>query len=192
MASSGPNSPGTLANDAGFGDDAWANAGNAASSNDVYATCAIGGGNSSQSLKATNFGFAIPGGATINGVSCTVERKSSDADTLDDQQPRLVKAGTIEENAFLALGTGGVVPTTDAVATFGGATDLGNTPITLSAAEVNASDFGVAYRMTNTASAATGSVDHITVTVHYTEAAGGKSMSITLTGGLQLLTGGLT
>lgn len=71
----GPNSPGTIANDAGIGSISWSNTGNAASSNGAYASAAAG---TTQYLEASNFGFAIPGGATIEGIEVTVERKRTD------------------------------------------------------------------------------------------------------------------
>jgi hypothetical protein len=63
-------------------------------------------------------------------------------------------------------------PTTEADASYGGSADKwGLTP---SAAQINASNFGVALSVKNFgATGATASVDCIEVTVTYTEAAGG-------------------
>lgn len=45
----------------------------------VWSVQEAGGGIISHYLKGTNFGFAIPTGATINGIEVTVEQKKDDA-----------------------------------------------------------------------------------------------------------------
>lgn len=102
MASSGPNSPGTIVNStSGAGDD-WINTSNAATSNNSYAEFTdSGSGPGSDHLKATNFGFAIDSGATIDGIIAEFERKANSASgspsgaRIMDEQIKLVKAGTI-------------------------------------------------------------------------------------------------
>ena len=74
MASEGPNDPGTITNVA-YGTQAWANPSNAGSSNDSYATRTLSG--VSDYLRATNFGFAIPSGATIDGILVEVEKRAA-------------------------------------------------------------------------------------------------------------------
>ncbi len=75
----GPTSPGTGADDAAIGTRTWSNPGNITSSNNTYATAtSSGGGNSTTHyLKATNFGFSIPSGATIDGITVGIERKGT-------------------------------------------------------------------------------------------------------------------
>ncbi|MBI4614481.1 MAG: tail fiber domain-containing protein [Planctomycetes bacterium] len=75
----GPASPGTLANDASIGTIPWTGPGNAASSDNTYATAA--GAGTTQYLKATNFGFSVPGTATIDGILLEVEKRTSSAST---------------------------------------------------------------------------------------------------------------
>jgi len=74
MASEGPLNPSTLAS-VSDGLTPWTDAANAASSNNAYATVAL---EDSQSdfLEAKNFGFAIPAGATIDGITVEAETKS--------------------------------------------------------------------------------------------------------------------
>lgn len=170
MTSSGPNSPGTLVNDASVGSDAWSNPGNAASSNDSYASAIAPSGESlSNYLKATNFGFAIPAGATINGVVVEIEARQEFNLGVVDEGARLVKAGTVG-GSNLASGGSSVPYPYDAYITRGGSSNLwGNT---LTADDVNHSEFGFVFQI-RTVAGNTGYVDHIRMTVHYTPAASG-------------------
>lgn len=159
MASEGPLSPGTLASDGAHGSNAWSNPSNAASSNDTYASVATDG--TSEYLKATNFGFAIPAGATINGIVVDIERKAAMAGVTDDRV-RIVKGGTVQTEDKAAPGTW---PTDDTVATYGDSSSLWGAAWT--AGDINDSGFGVVLSVSVTSDQA--DVDHITITVHYTE-----------------------
>jgi hypothetical protein len=169
MASEGPRSPGTMANDAAVGAVAWTNTGNAVSSNDSYATCVFGGGSTTQYLKATNFGFAIPSGATIDGIAVAIERKDN-FNRARDERVRLVKGGVVQSTD---KAVGSLYPTTDAVANYGGAADTWGGGWTDS--DINSSGFGLVLQClnTNVKDSASVAVDHITITVHYTEGGGG-------------------
>jgi hypothetical protein len=172
MPDTGAISPGTLADDAAVGAVAWSNPGNAASSNDVYAVFSTSGVQQSHYLKATNFGFAIPTGATIDGVTVSIERKAADRLThrhVVDSVVRLVVGGTVSGDNKADTSTFWPTPTRDYSASYGGAADLWG--LTLSAADVNGADFGVVLSATSAGSIGTtsGSVDHITVTITYTE-----------------------
>ena len=72
-------SPGTIADDATVGTVAWTNPDNAKVSDNVYATVSLIGIGISHYLKATNFGFSIPTGATINGILVEIEKKDISA-----------------------------------------------------------------------------------------------------------------
>jgi hypothetical protein len=69
----GPMSPGTITTVVG-GTVSWVNANNAASSNNSYSTVTNGVSNF---IKLSNFGFSIPAGSTINGITLEVERKAA-------------------------------------------------------------------------------------------------------------------
>lgn len=175
MASEGPNSPGTLANvvTAGW---VWINPGNAATSNNSYAlVLGSSGPQDSDQLQATNFGFSIPAGATINGVVVEIERNTNanSGNTVRDLTVRLVKGGTVTGDNKADTGTNW--PGSDTIKSYGGASDLWGA--TLTASDVNASNFGVvlAVRQNIVAPKAfsTAFVDHIRITVHYTEGGGG-------------------
>lgn len=117
---SGPNSAGTGANDTSFGSLAWTNPANATSSNNVYATRALSSSTDSNYLKATNFGFSIPSGATINGITVEIERKAAALISATDVRVRIVKSdgtvGTTTDKADTSI----TWPTTDTFKTYGG------------------------------------------------------------------------
>lgn len=76
MSDTGWVSPGTVVSDSTGGGDSWANTGNAVASDDSYADSSGHGGSQgyTEYLKATNFGFSIPEGSTINGIEFRVEK----------------------------------------------------------------------------------------------------------------------
>ena len=150
-----------------MGHVAWTNPGNAAASDNVYATCVLAASQQSQILRATNFGFAIPSGATIDGILVEIERKASAGSVGTDWDgPILVKAG-------VAAGThdtsGPYWPTADAYQSYGGATSKWGT--SWSDTDINNSGFGVQMRGDMGASGGTLSVDHIRITVYYSSGA---------------------
>src|SRR3990167_2658402 len=100
MPSSGPNNGGTFASDAGIPGIAWVNPSNAQTSDNSRATSELSFvEGSSHYLKATNFGFAIPAGADIDGIVVEVERKA-DTNTasryINDYEVKLVVGGVIQ------------------------------------------------------------------------------------------------
>ncbi len=119
----GPNSPGTMADDATVGTVTWSNPDNAKTSNDSYASAGSGSTTVTHYLKASNFGFSIPTSATINGIVVDIERNESvNMFLVRDEYVKIVKAdGTIgTENKA----TGSEWPTSDAYASYGGLSDL--------------------------------------------------------------------
>ncbi len=120
----------------------WTNAANAVS---------VGGGFSSSQtdgvatdyLQCTGFGFAIPAGAVINGITVNITRQSDRTSNggSRDFAMRLVKAGVI--------GTTDRATTTQYTTAFvtephGGAVDLWGD--TWTAADINSNTFGTAFR----------------------------------------------
>lgn len=178
MSTAGPNAPGTMADDSAVGTVTWSTVNNATASDNAYtdARSSSAGTTTSHYVKATNFGFAIPGGATINGVTVSIERKASHLTAgrnIKDSTVSLVKGGTVSGNNKAATGTSW--PTSDGVASYGGAADLWG--LTLTDADVNASTFGVVLSVAiNKATGkgfTTGSVDFISITIDYTTGGGG-------------------
>jgi len=157
-------SPGSCTTIAGTNVD-WSNAGNAISSNNNYATAQLNDGQASDYLQCTGYGFSIPAGATINGITVNVERKSSATNALRDAAMRLVKAGTIQATD---RSTTTYYPTSDTYEAHGGAADLWGT--TWTAADINAANFGAAFASEKPGSAGgsrTVRVDHIQIIVDY-------------------------
>lgn len=182
MASQGPNSAGTGSNvlvGSGVGQSAWVNPANITSSDNVYSVYTVGDNfgdpNASNRLQATNFGFTIPSGSTINGVLVSVERKASSLTAVTDLEARLIVGGAVDitENKSTGLNW----PTNETYQDYGGAADLWSIALTVS--NVNASDFGFSLRTNGTTIGQTASVDHIRITVYYTEAATGRQLSST-------------
>lgn len=161
MGTYGPLGGGTFASDATLGVVAITNPANVAISDNSYATSVLLNGQSSQYLKATNFGFAIPTDATVAGVTVAIERNSTVGATTVDNSVKLVKGGTISGNDKASASTWG---TSDAVATYGSATDLWG--LALTPADINLSTFGVAVSAATTL-AATADIDYISITVDY-------------------------
>src|SRR3989344_4673849 len=95
-ASTGPNSPGTMADDASVGTLTWAaTVDNAKTQNDTSTTATTASSAQSHYLKATNFSFAIPTNATIDGIVVEVEKFEVGTGTASDTAVRIVKGGTI-------------------------------------------------------------------------------------------------
>jgi Bacterial Ig-like domain (group 3) len=134
-----------------------------------YATVTLNkNGQFSHYLRATNYGFSVPGDATITGIMVVINRQSSGNNpSIIDNVVSLVKAGSVvgqNKNSALAW------PSSMGTATYGGSTDLWGT--TWTPAEINATDFGVvlaAYRQNSGNNDRTASVDYIQVSVYYTE-----------------------
>lgn len=153
----------------GGGSEDWGNTNRAETQNDSGANVTVNDGEVSEYLRCTNYGFAIPNTATINGITVTVRRIVSGTgggSIVDDQVVQLVKANAV---------TGDNKATTTAYTTawvdagYGGAADLWGT--TWTPAEVNANNFGVAFathKVNNNSGNRTVSVDVIRVAVTYT------------------------
>lgn len=164
----GPNSPGTASS------SFWATPNNTFSSDNSYSTRSVSGASSTGILEVSNFGFSIPSGAVIYGIIIEIERKASNTTgSPRDAAIRLKKtAGTAVGDE---LASGSTWPTSDAYATYGTSTTLHGT--TWTDAEINAITFGVMISGQRNAGkgSTTFSVDHVRITVHYTEGDGGAT-----------------
>jgi MSHA biogenesis protein MshQ len=157
----------SCASGAGIGTVAWGAAANARAADNVYATVTVNGSTSNY-LKCTGWGFAIPASARIDGVAVSVTRK---ADSIanggtTDAAVRLIKSSAV--GSVDRLG-GTVYPVAASTEVHGGAADLWG--LTWNPAEINDTNFGVALavkKASGTGAAEVVSVDHISVTVSYT------------------------
>jgi Tfp pilus assembly protein PilX len=155
----------------------WNTASNAYTANTTYATtAALANNTNSPNLDLSNFGFALPTGATINGIAVSIQRKGSASTAtnyITDQDVLVMKAGSVTGITQHAL-TANKWPTTDGTQAYGTATDLWGT--TWTAANINASTFGVRIRAHSTCTGAScnvkASVNAVTVTIYFTSGAG--------------------
>lgn len=176
MASQGPNSGGTFANDNSVGEESWINPSWAASDDGVSATCYLSPfGGSSRYLKCTNFGFSIPNGSIIDGIVVDVNCFSEYASAYD-LVVRLVKGGIISGTDL----ANGVVwdDSQTLINTHGGSSELWGLSWTDS--DINDSNFGVAISATNLSNkfGANVGIDHVKITVYYTEGGGGGAIAV--------------
>lgn len=174
MASTGWTIAGTGANNADAGDKAWSNPGNATNTDDAqYA--GVGdipkSTGTSQYLHMTNFGLSVPSGATIDGIEARVRGGSAVANQIADNTIQLIVGGS-RAGANNASATKWPTYSNRANADYGGASNLWS--LSPTRADVVASNFGLAVRVTQTSGSGTGyaRVYSVWLNVHYTEATG--------------------
>lgn len=153
--------PGTVASDNSAGTVAWSNPGNAAASDDTYATATLTTGQDTERLKATNFGHALPGLASPIGVIVEVEAKADGAGVVD-VEVELVIAGT---PTGTTLHKSMELTTSDETIVYSHSVSDWGVP-SLSPTDVNNSGFGCIIRyQNNSSSTRTVSVDHVRLCV---------------------------
>ena len=162
LSSSGPlfTGTGTDLNDAGT---PWASVGNITALDSSYATVNVSSLSLSNTLKGNNFGFSIPGNATVSGIRARVIAHSGTSSNGDISKVVLVKAGvqgTTNRAGINNLDTG------DAFYSFGSSSDLWGD--TWTPADINNSGFGFAIRVEGGTANDTMSVDSFDMTVYYT------------------------
>lgn len=154
----------TCVNDTTNNLNTWTNPNNAALNDNVnYATSAVDGTISSY-LKCTGFGFSVPSGAIITGITVGVDRKASNTG-ITDSEVKVVKGGVIGATNKAAAGAW---PTADAIQSYGSSTDLWG--LTWTNTDINSANFGVVIAATKASAAGaaqTASVDDMQITVSY-------------------------
>jgi uncharacterized repeat protein (TIGR01451 family) len=158
-ATQGPLNPATCANDASVGNKAW-------SPVTLPASVALNASQNDQSnyLKCTGYGFTIPAGSVIDGITVTVNRSENRAGVVQDAAMRIVKNGAI---GVTDKSNAAFWPTAAASVNYGSAADLwGNT---WTVADINAATFGAAISAiaSNGNGNTTLIVSSITITVTY-------------------------
>ena len=159
---------GTIVDDATVGTVAWSNPNNAKVSDDVYATTAQTTVSTTHRLKATNFGFSIPTGATINGIKVEIQGYTTSDGGSYTQVNRLLKNNSV---AGSTPSPNNQLPVNSAAyVTQGGATSLWGT--TWTPDDINNSGFGYATykQLLGIGTYYNTYIDHIRITVYYTEA----------------------
>lgn len=161
-------SPGYCGSFEGIGSQSWDNPRRAETSDDRRAITSLTGSETSNYLACIAYGFNIPEGATINGITVTVERhaESGGGGDFRDAAMRLLKSFSLS-GADRATNT--IYPSSDAEEAHGGPTDLWNTSWT--PAQINDNRFGAAFAAQRTANGNNTRdlrIDHIEITVDYT------------------------
>lgn len=117
----------------------------------------------SRYLYAYNFGFALPGNATITGITVEINHQSGNINSATDSTVRLIKT-TLPVGMNKASTT--PWPITAAYASYGNSTDLWGD--TWTPMEINAANFGVYLKVYNQyTSPTTPMVNHIRITIDY-------------------------
>jgi hypothetical protein len=146
----------------------WTNPGNAAASDDSYATSSISAvANPTGWLRATGFGFSLPDGVAPIGYLLSVERKASGASEAGDLNVFLVLNGA-QIGSDYQTSFSGNIPTSDTVVTFGALTNANGT--SLSASDIEDADFGFEYQAGRFVGSPTVSVDSMKLAVAYNPA----------------------
>lgn len=185
MASQGPLAPGTAADSTDGGTGTWINPNNIKVNDSSYATCELSGpsnqSNTTHYLQATNFGFTIPGGATINGILVEWIRNASQLSGTSnprDKNSYIIKGGTQQTTQDKASAS--VWGSSDATASYGNSSDLWG--LSWASSDINSSGFGASLRAQRDAakSDVIFNVNFCRITVTYTAAAGGSNPPLPL------------
>lgn len=175
MASQGPFFCGTGASDATVGAIAWANPTRITAEDASSADALLGGGQLSQYIVGSNYGFSIPVGATMVGVQVDAKMQSQGGGSPAAAAESTIKLGTAagtfvgnnkSTSAFLP-------PAALTYVTYGGPTDMwGLTTATLTVALINSANFRCGISITNTNGLASVDplIDAMRMTVFYTPA----------------------
>ena len=166
LADNEVNLPGT-ASEFATGQQGWSLKDNIKLDNNQTATNFFPGVRTTHQLRGSNFGFAIPGSATIDGITFQVQKKEGGAGTTVDLSVRLVD----EDGAVFGddkADNSTPYPNNLTNVDYGGVADKWG--VTLTPAIVNDSDFGAILSASLNNSQA--KIDYFKITVNYTTGAG--------------------
>lgn len=164
LASTTPNALPGNAQTQGVGSFPWSNPTNVEAADGTGATCFLFAMDSGQYLYVSDFGFAVPVGSTIKGITVTVNRKATSHTNNIEDGIKLTKDGLTGVGSTHS--TGSFWPLTYTLATVGSSNDLWGT--TWTPAQVNSSDFGLFLTIDTIGFNDTGNIDYIKVQVTYT------------------------
>lgn len=170
---SGPRNGSDFSNNNSTGSVAWANPGDAALSDNVrtQAGQVVAAFSSAQTnyLVVKGLGFAVPAGATICGISVSIEKSAvgiSVAGSVKDAAVQLIKRGHILATNRASASAWSIF---EGVTTYGGSTDAWGDAWT--PGDVNANDFGVAIAATMNGGvvsvALAARINQVSITVYY-------------------------
>ncbi len=167
-APGGPFGGGAAVNNSDAGDAIWNTPDNVLiDGGGTYSVSSLSAANTTtQYLHVTDFGFFVPDGATITGVEVSFDHIAGfGGGVLQDHTVQLIKGGTRSGDNKADTVTNW--PSADTITVYGGASDMWS--LTLTPADVNASNFGVAFRVQKTGGSKLVAAQYVTVTVHFTE-----------------------
>ena len=182
---------GTGSNVSVVGSADWANPGFIIADDTSYASASLTGSVlSSGYLEGTNYGFAIPVDAAINGIVVTIGRHESGTriDYIDvrDSTVKLLKASVLTGNNKAATGTEWpIAAATPAI--YGTTADLWGT--TWTPADINANNFGVALSVISGVNRIA-YVDYMRISVTYTVTMVGTNTTVNCGAGTPITTYG--
>lgn len=167
--------PGTVTGNTGTGTEVWSNPDNIkADDANVASTANLSNDEVTKDLIATDYGFAIPGNATITGIEVIINRRATGTDDIQDESLKLIKGGTAQGNDKAATST--QWPTSLTNATYGSSSDLWGLSWTPS--DINAGNFGVAFsaQERGSGSSKVPEVNLIKIKVYYTTPVTNKTL----------------
>lgn len=145
----------------------WGTPGNAQAQDGTSTTAGLSNNQITNYLQCSDYGFTVPAGATINGITVTVRRSTNNTGgNPRDFSVQLLKSGTLQTTNKASAST---YPTTLTNVSYGATNDLwGNT---WTPADINDSGFGVSFatRRDGGGGTRTISVDIISVDVTYSD-----------------------
>ena len=159
----GPLNPASCANNASIGSKAWS-----PTAFPAMVSLDVNLAQVSNYLLCSGYGFSIPAGSTIDGITVSINRSANQAGCCQDAAVRIVKNGTIGATDRSNVANW---PTVAGSQAYGNAADLwGNT---WTVADINAATFGLALAATgnNGSGLPALTVNSIAVTVTYHTAA---------------------
>lgn len=151
------------------GSSNWSTPTNIYTSNNAYASNGLDGDEVSHWLRATDFGFTIPDGATIDGILVEIERRCNE-EYGADYAMKIVKTGTEQGTDHASVTEW---PASDTYKSYGSSSDKWG--LSWLPGDINSHLFGAsisAIYEDDPEFRATFYVDHIRITVYYTEPAG--------------------
>ncbi len=173
--SSGPTDAALSSNNTDIGTVAWTNMSATQVSDDNRASVSIlvdtNTTITSNYLYIQGFGFSIPAGSTICGIEINIELRQVGA---------VFGSSSVRDNSILLLDNNGLIAgsnhasgtewsSSDENRTYGNSTDMWG--LTLTEADINDPDFGVAISVnlqaSITAMVLSGEIDHVSMAVHY-------------------------
>lgn len=181
MADTGPTLCGSGTTEQFGGENDWSNPGRLTAEDGSLAECFIANNASTYLLKATDFGFAVPGGATIDGILARWKRRMDTGGVLKDVVDAfvgLLKGGSVEFGSNKSAGASWSGSLT--WDSFGGAADLWS--VAWTPADINSSGFGACLQAENAFGKGdenTAYVDTCEVTVWFTTTAAGCPKQMT-------------